>query len=213
MRQRLAPQGPVPTEELFTPTAVQAEIAVTRTRAATSTSFPTPIPASPTPLTNVSIAAVDGNLYVRRGPGLAFDPIGVLMEGQEVDALGRDVLSEWVKIAMPDQADQTGWVSLQTRFSQVDGDLTSLPVIKPEIWPVASYLRNCTDHQMYVLPAEIVLPSLAAYPENEVWVYPGSYTVYDLDHPAQPGVADVQLREGLRVDITVDGNGEKSKCP
>jgi hypothetical protein len=66
---------------------------------------------------------------------------------------------------------------------------------------------------MFVLPGEIILPSLLEAPENEVWVYPGSYTVYDLDHPDQPDVAEVELREGLEIDIQVDGNGEKRKCP
>jgi len=43
------------------------------------------------------------------------------------------------------------------------------------------------------------------YPENEVWLYPGSYTVYDLDVADEPSVLDVDMREGVDIEIKVDG--------
>ncbi len=213
MRTGFAQQVPSIPEDVTTATDAPAEPVVIPTKAATATAVPTQVPASPTPVATVSITAVKGNLFIRRGPDLAFNSIGVLMEGQKVDAQARDILSDWAQVTLPGHADQTGWVSLQTKYSSVDGDVSSLPVIKPEVWPVPSYLRNCTDHQMLVKPGDILLPSRLEAPENEVWVYPGVYTVYDLDHPDQPDVAEVQLREGLEIDIQVNGYGEKHKCP
>ncbi len=161
----------------------------------------------------VTITAVRGNLYIRRGPGLAYNPIGVLAKGESASVLARDVLSDWVQINIPSRPDQTGWVSIMTGYSSVDGDVTSLPGIQAADWPVPSYLRNCTYHQMIVKPGDIVVPSLLQYPENEVWIYPGTYTVYDLDMDQYPEVTVVQLREGVEIEINLDGNGDKRKCP
>ncbi len=161
----------------------------------------------------ITITAVKGNLHIRRGPGLAYNPIDVLKEGETASALARDILSDWIQISIPSHSDQTGWVSLMSKYSSVNGDISTLPAIQVTDWPVASYLRNCTYHEMLVRPGDIILPSLLQYPDNEVWVYPGSYTVYDLDHPDIPDVAKVELREGIEIDIRVDGNDEKRKCP
>ncbi|MBI5841826.1 MAG: SH3 domain-containing protein [Chloroflexi bacterium] len=160
-----------------------------------------------------TITAVNGNLYIRRGPGLAYNPIGVLAKGESASVLARDILSDWVQISIPSQPGQTGWVSIMTGYSSMDGDVAGLPGIQVTDWPVASYLRNCTHHQMIVKPGDIIIPSLLQYPENEVWIYPGTYTVYDLDMDQYPEVAIVQLREGVEIDISLDGNGDKRKCP
>jgi hypothetical protein len=95
----------------------------------------------------------------------------------------------------------------------VDGDVAILPGFTPTDWPLAAYLRNCTHHEMYILPGEIILPSSLAYPENETWLYPGIYTVYDLEAPDEPEVMTVDIREGSEVEVRIDGLGEKRKCP
>ena len=66
---------------------------------------------------------------------------------------------------------------------------------------------------MIVKPGDIILPSLGNSPENEVWIYPGVYKVYDLDVPGEPEVLAVEMQEGISIDIREDGNGEKRKCP
>ncbi|MEW6401777.1 MAG: SH3 domain-containing protein [Chloroflexota bacterium] len=213
MRPGLITEVPTLEETSPSPTEIQVEPTLARTMIAIPTATPIQMTAIPTPSAMVSITAVKGNLFIRRGPDMAFNQIGVLYEGQKVDALARDVLSNWAQINIPGQDGQTGWISLQTKYSSVDGEVSTLPVIKPEIWPEPAYVRNCTFHQMVVQPGEIILPSLLEAPENEVWVYPGVYTVYDLDHPDQPDVAGVQLREGIVIDIQVDGDGDKHKCP
>jgi hypothetical protein len=66
---------------------------------------------------------------------------------------------------------------------------------------------------MLVQPGDISIPSYLFYPENEVWIFPGSYTVYDAFLPDTPEVMIVEMREGVEVEILVNGLGEKHKCP
>jgi hypothetical protein len=206
--------GNLPTQSADTPVVEKSP-----TRPSNLTSTPIPLPTAtntlvpPQPPSLIMITASKGNVYIRRGPGLAYNPIGILEDGESASAIARDILSDWVQVSSPAHPDQMGWVSLMTSYVSVDGDIATLPAIQVDDWPVASYLRNCTHHQMLVQPGGIIIPSLLEYPENEVWVYPGSYTVYDLDHPDAPQVAKVELREGVEIDIRVDGNDEKRKCP
>ncbi len=176
------------------------------------TATPEQILAVPTSLAHVTITAVKGNLFIRRGPDMAFNPIGVLYDGDSADAIGRDVLSKWVQVVIPN-SEKTGWISIQTKYSQVDGNVTDLPELEMTEWPTPAYLRNCTYHDMYVMPGEIKISSYLYAPENEIWIYPGSYTIYDLDAPDQPEVMTVDIREGSDVEITVNGLGEKRVCP
>lgn len=161
----------------------------------------------------VSVTAVNGNLFVRRGPDLAYNSVSVLMKGEVVMALGRDVLARWVQIPIPGQPNKTGWVSIQTTYSVVSGDVMTLPEIMNVARPIASYFRNCTNHKMLVEPGDTVLLSVSGYPDNIQWINPGIYTVYDYDLPNQPEVLSAELREGLTVDILDDGSGEHRKCP
>lgn len=176
-----------------------------------------PIPAvgsTPTPLSGrVDVTAAKGNLFIRRGPDLAFNPIGALLQGQSARALARDVLSEWLQIRLPDQPSQTGWVSIQSQFTRVDGDVMRLPEVQPDYWPVGASVRNCTLHQMLLNPGNITLPSVINFPFNDVMVNPGTYTVIDTDIDTYPSVARIQVQEGSAIDIRVDGNGDKKKCP
>ncbi len=161
----------------------------------------------------ITITAVKGNLFIRRGPDLAYNAVSALMSGQVAMALGRDVLARWVQIPLPDQPKKTGWVSIQTQFSAVSGDVMSLPEITKVDPPIAAYFRNCSNHKMIVEPGDTVLASVSGYPDNIVWINPGVYTVYDYDLPKQPEVLNAELREGLTIDILVDGIGEQRKCP
>ncbi len=194
-------------------------VAISEQPAATATSTPTTVPAtateiSPTATTQprVVISAVKGNIFIRRGPDMAFNPIGVLYKDTSAPVIARDVLSNWVQIVIPN-SDQKGWISIQTQYSKVDGDLKTLPEFTTTEWPTPAYLRNCTHHQMYILPAEVILLSSFDQPDNMVWLYPGTYTVYDLEVSGEPEVATVEVREGVTVEILDDGAGEHRKCP
>ena len=172
---------------------------------------PTALPTATPPV--ITVTAVKGNLFIRRGPDLAYNAIAVLKNGQVVTALGRDVLARWIQVPIPDQPNKTGWVSIQTQFSAVSGDVMTLPEITNVPRPVATYFRNCTNHQMIVEPGDIILASVGGYPDNIQWINPGVYTVHDYDLPTQPEVLSAELREGLTVDILDDGSGEHRKCP
>ena len=194
-------------------------VAISEQPAATATSTPTTVPAtateiSPTATTQprVVISAVKGNIFIRRGPDMAFNPIGVLYKDTSAPVIARDVLSNWVQIVIPN-SDQKGWISIQTQYSKVDGDLKTLPEFTTTEWPIPAYLRNCTHHQMYILPAEVILLSSLDQPDNMVWLYPGTYTVYDLEVSGEPEVTTVEVREGVTVEILDDGAGEHRKCP
>ena len=194
-------------------------VAIAEQPAATATSTPTTVPAtateiSPTATTQprVVISAVKGNIFIRRGPDMAFNPIGVLYKDTSAPVIARDVLSNWVQIVIPN-SDKKGWISIQTQYSKVDGDLKTLPEFTTTEWPTPAYLRNCTHHQMYILPAEVILLSSFDQPDNMVWLYPGTYTVYDLEVSGEPEVTTVEVREGVTVEILDDGAGEHRKCP
>ena len=129
-------------------------VAISEQPAATATSTPTTVPAtateiSPTATTQprVVISAVKGNIFIRRGPDMAFNPIGVLYKDTSAPVIARDVLSNWVQIVIPN-SDQKGWISIQTQYSKVDGDLKTLPEFTTTEWTTPAYLRNCTHQQM-----------------------------------------------------------------
>lgn len=192
-----------PLEITVTPTAL-----IQNTPVATATEI---IPTN-TSLPRVTITAVKGNIYIRRGPGMAYNPIGVLYKNTSTDVIARDVLSNWVQVVIPD-SDKTGWISVQTEYSQLDGEYDSLPDFTFTDWPVPAYLYNCTEHDMYIMPGEIILTSYFTHPNNQVWIYPGSYTVYDYSMSDLPEVRKLDIREGVNDAIIYDGTGVGHKCP
>ena len=204
------------------PTALEVAPVSTNTQPAPSTvptltvEIPTAtaaiISATPTPSSNVTISAVKGNTFIRRGPDMAYNPISVLYKDTSAQVIARDVLSKWAQVYIPD-SDKMGWIYIKSEFIKVDGDLNSVPDFTPTDWPVPGYLLNCTHHDMYIMPGEIILPASFGDPANDVWLYPGFYTVQDISVPGDPKVQDVEMREGVNVEIHVDGSGERRKCP
>ncbi len=172
----------------------------------------TDVPPTQTALPKVTITAVKGNLFIRRGPALAYNPIGVLYKGTSTGVIARDVLSKWAQVLIPN-SNEKGWISLQSEYSKLNGEFDSLPDFTFTDWPVAAYLYNCTEHDMYIMPGEILLTSYFSAPENQVWLNPGTYTVYDYTMPDMPEVRTVDIREGVNDAIVVDGSGEHHKCP
>lgn len=186
------------------------------TPADASTPTPSPIPTttmSPMPTRHaVTITVAKGNLFIRRGPGLAYDSISVLMDGQSANVLGRDVLEKWLQISLPDDPEKTGWISNQSHYSVVNGDVTSLPVIEPTDWPVLASVRNCTPHEMRVDPIGLIIPTAENFPWNDVTINPGIYTIHDLDAHGDPEIMEVEIKEGTEIRIREDGNGERWSC-
>ncbi len=208
-------QSALPTTQGTVPVSIEtqpAPTAVPTQRVELSTPTAVIIPPTHISLSNVSISAVKGNVYIRRGPGMAYNPIAVLYKDASTPVVGRDVLSRWAQVTIPD-SDKTGWIYIKSDYAKIDGDLNSIPDFTPTDWPVPGYLLNCTHHDMYIMPGEIVIPASFSDPANEIWLNPGFYTVQDISMEDAPIVQDVEMREGVDVEIRVDGTGEGRKCP
>lgn len=180
----------------------------------TPTLVPTATEISPTPQPTVTITAAKGSLYIRRGPGLPYNQIGVLRKGESANIIGQDVLSRWVQIQIPG-SDATGWVSIMTDFTSVQGDLNAVPDFTFTDWPQPAYVKNCTEHDILLEPGEIYLYSAYTNADylNEAQVDPGVYTAYDLFVPGEPEIQKVEIREGMYVYLTLNGLGVNHKCP
>lgn len=164
--------------------------------------------------TSVTISAAGGNLYIRRGPDLAYSRIGVLEKGESAQVIGQDMLSNWVQIKIPN-SEITGWVSLMTQYSEVNGDLKTLPNFTFTDFPQPAYIINCTEHELHIEPGEYYLYNLFTHNKslNEIRVDSGVYYIYDATLPKVPLIKTVDLQEGETAYITVNGLGEGHKCP
>jgi hypothetical protein len=158
----------------------------------------------------VSVAIVGGNLFVHRGPSLYHNFVGVLYDGDTVLATGRDRISRWIRIEFPDQSGKEGWITTETQYTQINGDLVNLPFIETEPAEPA-FIRNCTKTIMWVYPEGIQLLDKFNEPYNEEQFIVGRHRVID---PGDPDVTleEIDLSEGERVDIQFDGAGNRSKC-
>ncbi len=164
----------------------------------------------------VTITAINGNLYIRRGSGSDFNPIGVLVQGQTATVLGRDILDQWLYIPIPSQAGKFGWVSTLTLYSLVSGTTMDLPVVDSDL-AVPAFIQNCSTHNMIVQPTGVILPPLYQYPNNIVQFDPGEYTLMDYDNvnynPKSNQGMVVDLREGELFKFTAMGTIAQHKCP
>jgi hypothetical protein len=134
------------------------------------------------------------------------------MDGQSAKVLGRDVLEKWLQISLPDHPNETGWISNQSRYTVVSGDVKSLPVIEPTDWPVLASVRNCTYHEMRVDPIGIVITTADNFPWSDVTINPGVYTIHDIDAHGDPEIMEVEIKEGTQIIIREDGDGERWSC-
>jgi len=198
---------PRPGEAFAQPTVTKLA-PVMEAQAASQAVTGTPRP-SPTPKV-VTISIDGGNLNIRRGPSTAYNPVYVFYDGETANVVGRDRISRWILIEVPSAPGARGWVTTETEYTAVIGDVPSLPFVTEEP-ATPAYIRNCTKHVMLVEPADVQLLNKFNEPYNEERFDPGIYKVYDLQGPGSFSET-VNLREGITVDIRVDGNGEKSKC-
>jgi len=213
------------TNPTYTPTpSISSPVEVaTTTFQGIATSTYTALPATPTAAASmtpilplVTVTAINGNLYIRRGSGSDFNPIDVLLQGQTVTALGRDILDQWLYIPIPTQAGKFGWVSTLTIYSSVSGQTMDLPVVDSDL-AVPAYIQNCSTHDMIVLPVGVILPPVYQYPDTIVQFDPGKYTILDYDNPkynpnSNQGLV-VDLVEGELYKVTAMGTAAQHKCP
>ncbi len=202
----------MPTETVPASTNTVAPSVGTLVTPATADPGPVATLAAPTPQ-GILVTAVNGNVFIRRGPDFAYNPVSVLMDGQSTEALARDVLSRWVQIPIPGHPGQTGWIAIHTHFVVVSGDVRKLREIAPADFPLMASLRNCTHHAMEADPGSTLIPALDSFPDNEVQINPGIYAIHDIAVDGSPQVMQVEVKEGSEIDIQRDGDGNHRKCP
>ena len=195
----------------WTPRAKDIGSTPTVTGTATEQKSVSSTPTPPTQLEQtyqVSITVSGGNLSVRRGPSVDYNPIGFLADGAIAEVIGRDRVKRWVQIIYNGKK---GWVSTLTSYSEVEGPLDSLPVVY--VAPASpAVIRNCTKHILWIMPSQVQLLTKFEQPYNEARFGTGLYQVYDLDGIDGVIIQEVNLLEAQTVEILRDGLGEKSKC-
>jgi hypothetical protein len=197
-----APLPDSATTIVFTPTARLA----TSTPAETAT-----LTVSPT-ASVVTITADGGNLNVRRGPGVGYNPVSGLLKGESSTVNARDETGEWLKLSsIPKLPGKTGWVNAKTKYSLVKGDVMSLPVEKVDP-PKPAYVVNCTFHPMDVYPAGVSVPPQNEKPKNKVEISPGEYEVFDSTISGGKSIASIAVLEGETARIKTDGLGISYSC-
>lgn len=174
----------------------------TATQAPTQTSLPTAT------MNIVMITASGGSLNIRRGPGVPYNPIAILTEGQTATVIARNADGSWLHIEIPDGSGQ-GWVNATTQFSVSTGTINLLPVATVDL-PVPAYIRNCTLHEMRIKPTGVIVPS-HTNPSDKLQFDPGYYDIVDIS--TGKTVLSIDLREGNTIDITKDGLGNMYTCP
>ena len=140
-----------------------------------------------------------------------YDIVSVLRNGETFIATARDRKGEWVYVELPASPGKYGWISLLTDYTAVRGHIDGLPYKQAEP-AIAAYIRNCTGHKMWILPAYIELAKQSAAPYNEDRFWPGTFQVYDMDVDPDKPFMEISIKEGSQVDIIYDGNGDKTKC-
>lgn len=91
-----------------------------------------PVQAAPTiTQTNPTATVITGALNVRSGPGVGYQVLAVIYEGQNVSLLGRNSASSWVKVRTANNVE--GWVNASLLQSNVA--IGSLPVADSNIAP------------------------------------------------------------------------------
>jgi len=160
-------------------------------------------PPSPTAGGSAVLVRASGNVFIRRGPGLAYNAVSYLQPGQTANAHGRNASTDWLYVERPDTPGAFGWVALGT-YASVEGDPLTLEVRAVEPAEPA-YLRNCTPHPMRILPGDFILAEQFNAPNNVHQVNPGTYEAYDQNQEGNPMVLNPTIREGQTVNIVTDG--------
>jgi uncharacterized protein YgiM (DUF1202 family) len=86
----------------------------------------TPLDLAPT---GATLTAPEGGVTVRRGPGLEFERLGRLAEGDRVPILGRDETGEWWLIASDQGDNSQAWIA--GVVVEAEGEVDEVPVVSP----------------------------------------------------------------------------------
>jgi hypothetical protein len=188
------------------PTLLQAGTPLPPTAESTLTSEPSPTSQV------VMITASGGNINIRRGPGVGYNPIAVFENGQSAVATARNADGSWLNISFPGGSGQSGWVNAKTPYSSVTGEINLLPVISVAA-PEPAYIRNCTFHVMLIQPGGTKVKAQTDSPDNKLQFNPGNYEVFDTSVDGKKPMKTIKLREGDTIEIIKDGLENSYPCP
>jgi hypothetical protein len=95
-------------------------------------------PVAPSPVTSdlepggpaSQVEVIFVGLNIRSGPGVAFEIIGELALGDQVDVAGVNPERTWYQVVVPEEA-RLGWISASSRYTRLVGDVADLPVVAP----------------------------------------------------------------------------------
>src|SRR3972149_1171989 len=93
-----------------------------------ATAIPTVTGTPPGPM----VVALE-QVNVRDGPGVLYNPVGVLIAGQRVPALGRSPGGDWIEISYPGGPGGGGWVYSYNVALEAGG--VSLRIVEPPPTP------------------------------------------------------------------------------
>jgi len=107
----------------------------------TSTETPPPPPSTPTAtspaIASAPIAQVIENTNCRIGPSTAFELRYTALAGERLEIVSRTTLNDYVVVRNPNNPQGTCW--LWTRYVDVKGDLSALPVTTPPPTPTPTF--------------------------------------------------------------------------
>ena len=170
----------IPDTPTFTPSAAsnQFEPPTATPQPLTDTPPPptdTPAPTatlSPTP-TPPEAVVVANELNLRAGPGVDYNAIGVLHQGDTLNIQGRIASNEWIQVN-PDRLDTSGWVAASANLVQVNTKLDTVPIV--ETPPPPPPLTPTIPPPLYVAPTltspEDGHPTFGTFPPLE-WSWEG----------------------------------------
>lgn len=118
---------PTPSEVATPATTTPSIVTILPSPTSTATTFPTLSPTGTPTSTPIPEAVVDANeLNLRTGPGVVYNIIGVLHQGDNLEIQGRTADNKWLQVASAN-LDVLGWVSVEF-ISIINTDLNTIPI-------------------------------------------------------------------------------------
>lgn len=70
----------------------------------------------------VIVKSGQGQVFIRKGPGISYERMGILLEGKEANVISKTVEADWLQISLDDGS---GWVYAE--LVNVEGDQSEIP--------------------------------------------------------------------------------------
>jgi hypothetical protein len=116
---------------------------------------------------------------VRSGPGVHYDQVGVLIQGQTAPAIGRSPGGDWIQIIYPGVPGNTAWV--YAPFVRLDASPGLLPIVEPPATPTPR-ITATIDPTLAAQFLDLGVPS----PTRPPTFTPAAPVVYPTLGPASP---------------------------